>query len=220
MLKRVLEPEVMDSEEEAREYDEMDHREVNRLFVSDFLAVHRDGWRILDVGTGTSLIPIELCHREKRAIVLAIDASLHMLERGAQNVASEGLVGRIHLERADAKSLTYDAGSFGAVISNSIVHHIEHPQRALAEMVRVLTPGGTLFVRDLLRPPDDKTVKHLVNTYAAGAADRQRDLFDASLRAALGLDEMSALIRGIGISPTGLSQTSDRHWTLVYQPAS
>jgi hypothetical protein len=37
MLQRVLEPEVMDTAEEAIDYDRMDHREVNRRFVDDFL---------------------------------------------------------------------------------------------------------------------------------------------------------------------------------------
>jgi hypothetical protein len=39
MLPRVLEPEVMDTPEEARDYDAMDHSAVNRVFVADFLAV-------------------------------------------------------------------------------------------------------------------------------------------------------------------------------------
>jgi ubiquinone/menaquinone biosynthesis C-methylase UbiE len=218
MLARVLEPEVMDSEEEACEYDEMDHSEVNRRFVGDFLAVHRGGWKILDVGTGTALIPIELCQRDKRAVVIAIDAAEQMLRRGAGNVAGAGLVGRIHLELIDAKSLPYGDGAFGAVISNSIVHHIEHPGRVLAEMVRLLAPGGTLFVRDLLRPHDDAAVAALVNTYARDASDRQRSLFDASLRAALTLEEVRELVRALGLAPEGVSQTSDRHWTWVYQP--
>ena len=43
--------------------------------------------------------------------------------------------------------------TFGAVMSNSIVHHIPEPASVLAEMVRVAAPGGLLFVRDLLRLP-------------------------------------------------------------------
>jgi len=39
MLNRVLEPEVMDTPEDARDYDAMDHSGVNRVFVADFLAV-------------------------------------------------------------------------------------------------------------------------------------------------------------------------------------
>ena len=217
MLARVLEPEVMDTEEEAREYDLMDHRAVNERFVSDFLAVHKNGWKILDVGTGTALIPIELCRREKRAIVLAIDAAEHMLQRAAVIVAGAGLVGRVHLELTDAKSLKYGDASFPAVISNSIVHHIPAPRGVVAEMVRVLAPGGTLFVRDLLRPADETTLKHLVKTYAGDATDTQRSLFDASLHAALTLDEMRELVREFGLPSEGVTQTSDRHWTWVYQ---
>ena len=220
MLARVLEPEVMDSEEEAREYDTMDHSEVNRRFVSDFLAVHREGWKVLDVGTGTALIPIELCRQQPRAIVLAVDAAEHMLQRAAVNVAGAGLVGRIHLELVDAKSLTYADQSFPAVISNSIVHHIEHPHRVLAEMVRVLAPGGTLFVRDLLRPPDEATLGHLVKTYAGDATEPQRGLFEASLQAALTLAEIRDMVRDLGPAPEGVAQTSDRHWTWLFHPAA
>jgi ubiquinone/menaquinone biosynthesis C-methylase UbiE len=216
MLPRVLEPEVMDTEEEAREYDLMDHGEVNRRFVSDFLGVHRQGWKILDVGTGTALIPIELCRQEKRAIVLAVDAAEHMLRRAAQNVAGAGLVGRIHLERMDAKSLAYDRGTFAAVVSNSIVHHIPDPRGVLAEMALVLAPGGTLFVRDLLRPPDESTLRGLVQTYAGDATEIQRALFQASLHAALTLDEVCNMVEPLGIPAGAISQTSDRHWTLSY----
>jgi hypothetical protein len=68
MLARTLEPEVMDTEREASEYDAMDHSGVNDLFVSDFLAVCPpdaldDGGQILDLGTGTALIPIEFCRQ-------------------------------------------------------------------------------------------------------------------------------------------------------------
>jgi len=217
MLSRVLEPEVMDTEDEAREYDLMDHSEVNRRFVSDFLAVHQEGWKILDVGTGTALIPIELCQREKRAIVLAVDAALHMLERAAVNVAGAGLVGRIHLKQVDAKGLPYDDRSFGAVISNSIVHHIPQPRGVVAEMARVLAPGGTLFVRDLLRPADDAMVNYLVTTYAGNATKTQRDLFEQSLRAALSHEEARGLARELGLPLESVAQTSDRHWTWVYK---
>jgi ubiquinone/menaquinone biosynthesis C-methylase UbiE len=217
MLSRTLEPELMDSEDEAREYDLMDHSAVNRCFVADFLAVHQQGWKILDVGTGTSQIPVELCSQEKRAIVLAIDAAEHMLERGAKNVAAAGLVGRIHLQRMDAKKLDFGDGSFSAVISNSIVHHIEKPQTVLREMFRVLAPGGSLFVRDLMRPDDDSTVTALVDTYAAGATEPQRAMFGASLRAALTLDELRELTRPLGIPDSAAKQTSDRHWTLNFR---
>src|SRR4051812_38134791 len=64
MLQRILEPEVMDSPQEALEYDTMDHSAVNRVFVDDLLAARPAPGDVLDLGTGTALIPIELCKRE------------------------------------------------------------------------------------------------------------------------------------------------------------
>jgi ubiquinone/menaquinone biosynthesis C-methylase UbiE len=213
MLPRVLEPEVMDSPAEARDYDAMDHSQVNRVFVADFLALWDGRGPVLDVGTGTAQIPVELCRQSATAAVTAIDLAEHMLALGRENVRRAGLEGRVRLEPGDAKRLPYAAGSFGAVISNSIVHHIPEPAAVLAEMARVLSPGGRLFVRDLLRPPDEATLRHLVDTYAAGANDHQRQMFGDSLRAALTLEEVRALVTSLGFDPATVQQTTDRHWT-------
>jgi ubiquinone/menaquinone biosynthesis C-methylase UbiE len=98
-------------------------------------------------------------------------------------------------------------------MSNSIVHHIPEPERVLREMVRVARRGGVLFIRDLLRPADDVAVTHLVNTYAADANNHQRQMFEDSLRAALTLDEIRAMVKQLGFDPATVQQTSDRHWT-------
>jgi ubiquinone/menaquinone biosynthesis C-methylase UbiE len=140
-----------------------------------------------------------------------------MLEVGRLNVRRAGLESRISLERVDAKGLPYADAEFGAVISNSIVHHIPEPRAVLSEMVRVLRPGGWLFVRDLLRPLDDVTVRHLVRTYAGAANPHQQQMFEASLRAALTLDEIRALVTELSFANTAVRQTTDRHWTWAAQ---
>jgi ubiquinone/menaquinone biosynthesis C-methylase UbiE len=214
----VLEPEVMDSAAEARDYDAMDHSQVNRVFVGDFLK-HWDGkiWdgigAILDVGAGTAQIPIELCRQHPTATVLAIDLARHMLEVGQRNVLDAGLDERVRLQLCDAKNMPYADGSFTAVISNSIVHHIPQPGAVISEMVRVTRGGGLLFVRDLMRPADDVSVKHIVQAYAADANQHQRQMFEDSLRAALTLDEVRALIAPLGFAAETVQATSDRHWT-------
>ena len=213
MLSRVLEPEVMDSPEEALAYDAMDHSEVNRAFVGDFLAAGPVEGEILDLGTGTALIPIELCRRHEPVRVLAIDLSTSMLNLAKGNVEVAGLTERIMLDRVDGKRLPYPDGRFAAVMSNSIIHHIPEPLSALAEAWRVLAPGGLIFVRDLLRPADNAEVERLVGLYAGGATDHQRQLFDDSLRAALSLEEVRDLVRRIGQPAENVAQTSDRHWT-------
>src|SRR5262249_24768255 len=187
MLSRLLEPEVMDSAEEARDYDAMDHSSVNRLFVSDFLAIWNGRGPILDVGTGTAQIPIELWRQHAGARITAIDMAEHMLAVGRDNVKKAGLAERIRLEKQDAKALPYSNGAFAAVISNSIIHHIPAPFECIAEMVRVCGPGGTIFVRDLMRPPDQRTLELLVQAYAGNANAHQQKMFAESLHAALTL---------------------------------
>jgi ubiquinone/menaquinone biosynthesis C-methylase UbiE len=213
MLARVLEAEVMDSAEEANDYDAMDHSTVNRLFVADLLAVWRPHGRVLDVGTGTALIPLEFCRQTPDAAVVAIDAAQHMIDLARRNVERQGQSSRIETRFCDAKRLPFEEGAFDAVMSNSIVHHIPEPFDVLQEIARVTARGGTIFVRDLLRPADDATVGHLVRTYAGDATVHQRKMFEESLRAALTLEEIRALVRRLGFDPATARPTSDRHWT-------
>jgi ubiquinone/menaquinone biosynthesis C-methylase UbiE len=168
---------------------------------------------VLDLGTGTAQIPVELCRRATGVRVRAVDLAPEMLQVAKINVESAALADRIRLERIDAKRLPYADGQFDVVISNSIVHHIPEPAGVLAEAVRVVRRRGLLFIRDLLRPPDDATVGRLVAAYAAGCNDHQRAMFDDSLRAALDLDEIRTLVADLGFAPETVGQTSDRHWT-------
>src|SRR5947208_13775555 len=117
MLARILEPEVMDTQEEAIDYDAMGHSAVNRVFVEDFLTIWDGGVPLLDVGTGTAQIPIELCRRSAAAHVVAIDLAEEMLRVGRDNVNRAGLADRLTLDLVDAKAMPYNNGSFRGVIS-------------------------------------------------------------------------------------------------------
>jgi ubiquinone/menaquinone biosynthesis C-methylase UbiE len=225
MLSRVLEPEVMDTEEEASDYDSMDHSVVNAAFCADFLATSPDVDSVLDLGTGTARIPIELCRRSSGAKVVAADLADRMLDVARKNVATAGLADRVTLQKIDAKRTHFSDASFSSVVCNSIIHHIPEPTTALAEMWRVLRPGGTLFVRDLVRPDSDAAVNELVVRYEGAPTDgserarqsfeRQRALLDASFRASLTVDEVAAIARACGMPDGAVRMTSDRHWTLT-----
>jgi ubiquinone/menaquinone biosynthesis C-methylase UbiE len=232
-IPRKLEPEVMDSPQDAEDYDRMDHSTVNRVFVDDLLVALNSerGARnsklissalrapssalldILDLGTGTALIPIELYRRFADCRVMAVDAAVSMLDLARYNLESAGLTRRIQLAHVDAKRLPYKDGAFDVVMSNSILHHIPEPLAVLREAVRVTKPGGLLFFRDLLRPGSAEQLDHLVAIYAADCNDHQRQLFADSLRAALSLAEIRAVVAQLGFDPESVQQTSDRHWT-------
>lgn len=225
MLSRILETEVMDTPEEALDYDAMDHSAVNRVFVDDLLAALPPAPNpesqaplldILDLGTGTALIPIELCRRFAGCRVMACDAASHMLDQARYNLAAYDFNDRIELHQVDAKALPFQETKFDVVMSNSIIHHIPAPLGVLREAVRVTRPGGLLFFRDLLRPESEEQLDHLVATYAAGANDHQRQMFADSLHAALSLDEIRELIAALSFPRESVQPTSDRHWTWVF----
>src|SRR6478672_6316079 len=147
MLERVLEPEFMDTPEEARDYDSMDHAEVNRRFVDNLFAAlsayrlhptaDNPRFRLLDVGTGTAQITIELCRRADSINVVAVDAATHMLDLARRNIEFASLTSRIQVRQADAKHLPLAAAEFDAIISNSIIHHLPEPILCLKEAFRV-----------------------------------------------------------------------------------
>ena len=214
MIERILEPEVMDSVAEARDYDAMDHSTVNRVFVADFLAVWNRRSTILDVGTGTAQIPIEFCRQSPVGDILGIDLAEQMLTLGRENVTKSNLDSRVRLENVNARAMPYRDGSFAAIMSNSIVHHIPEPRHVFAEIVRIAAPGATIFIRDLLRPTDTATLKHLVQIYAGDANAHQQKMFAESLHAALTLEEVRAIVAAHGFDPiAAVQQTTDRHWT-------
>ncbi len=230
-LSRVLEVEVMDTAAEAADYNSMDHSAVNALFAQDLITALASGGfqergreppdtierelHILDLGTGTALIPIELCLRVSHCRVLAVDLAAQMLELAGKNVAAAGLASRIELEQIDAKALPFTDSRFDVVMSNSIIHHIPEPVQSLQEAVRVTKLGGLLFFRDLLRPDDVATLTHLVQTYAGSENFHCRQMFADSLHAALSLGEIRDLISELGFSAASVQPTSDRHWTWI-----
>ncbi len=220
MIPRTLEPEAMDTPEEAAEYDAMDHSSVNAKFAADFLAAHGPcrGGPILDVGTGTARIPIEVCKLDLWAVVVASDLSEPMLAIARKNVDEAGLAGRVRPKLVDAKRSEDPDGSYEAVISNSIIHHIPEPRAAMSEMARLVAPGGTLFCRDLARPDSEDDVDRIVELYASGETASARALLAASLNAALTLREVRGIVAGLGLPTDGVQMTSDRHWTWVWTP--
>ena len=220
MLTRILEPEVMDTVSEAVDYDQMDHSGVNRLFVDDLLAALQakptpGSIQIFDAGTGTAQIPLELMGRGIDAAVTATDLAGQMLIVAQQNVNAADFAKSIRLVLADCKQLPDANATYDVVMSNSIVHHIPNPLQVLAELWRILKPGGLLFVRDLMRPDDGPTLDGLVQTYAGTSNSHQQQMFRESLHAALTVDEVRDLLKHVGIPATAVQATSDRHWTIV-----
>ncbi|MEZ4808151.1 MAG: bifunctional demethylmenaquinone methyltransferase/2-methoxy-6-polyprenyl-1,4-benzoquinol methylase UbiE [Flavobacteriales bacterium] len=134
---------------------------LNRLFS---LGIDQ-GWRrkvvrklaeeptphVLDVATGTADLAILAAGKAER--VTGVDISEGMLEHGRKKVKDKGLEGRVALVQADSEDLPFADDTFDAITVAFGVRNFEHLERGIAEMHRVLRPGGRLFVLEFSRPP-------------------------------------------------------------------
>jgi ubiquinone/menaquinone biosynthesis C-methylase UbiE len=210
-LERVLEPEVMDTWEDAVEYDSMDFTEVNTAFAERALELAPPEGILLDAGTGTARIPILMVQRRPTLRIWAIDLSENMLKVGEKNVEEAGVAQNVKLKKVDAKTLPYPENYFDMVVSNSIIHHLPDPLPFLREVNRVTKPTGGIFIRDLFRPPDVKTMEELTQKYAGSENEYQQKLYRDSLHASLTIEETRVLIEGAGLEGVVVVQSSDRH---------
>ncbi len=102
--------------------------------------------RALEIGTGKGNFMVALAREGVRVTTVDINAE----EQDAARLAAAyaGVFSRIEFRVADAQALPWREGAFPLVISLNTFHHLPRPDRALAEMWRVLAPGGKLVLAD------------------------------------------------------------------------
>ncbi len=108
--------------------------------------------RVLDVATGTADLAIEAARRLPVEKVIGVDISEAMLRIGQEKVARLGLSDRVLLRIGDAEKLPFSDRQFDAALVAFGVRNFENLQRGLAEIYRVLRPGGVLVVLEFSHP--------------------------------------------------------------------
>jgi ubiquinone/menaquinone biosynthesis C-methylase UbiE len=127
-----------------------DRRVLGRLVE---LAKPQPDWRVLDVGTGTGHTALAFASHVRE--VIGVDLTEPML-REAATLARERGVENVTFLEADVHRLPREfGGSFDLVTCRRAAHHFSDIDRALAEMVRALRPGGLLLIDDRSVPEDE-----------------------------------------------------------------
>lgn len=101
------------------------------------------GAHVLDVCTGTGSVAIEL-HRRYGCEVVGVDLSPEMLAAAGQRLRRLGLERSISLVHGRAETLPFPDGFFDAVVFTFLLRYVDDPLATIAELARVLKPGGTL----------------------------------------------------------------------------
>lgn len=129
---------------------------IHRLWkdaMMDWLAP-RAGQRLLDVAGGTGDIAFRFLSRAPASDAVVVDMTESMLAAGRQRAETEAVDGRIDWVVGDAMALPFPASSFDVCTISFGIRNVTRIESALAEMFRVLRPGGRLMVLEFSQLPN------------------------------------------------------------------
>jgi demethylmenaquinone methyltransferase / 2-methoxy-6-polyprenyl-1,4-benzoquinol methylase len=99
--------------------------------------------RVLDVCTGPGGVAIAIANAA-RCHVIGVDISDSMLEKARSNILDSNLSSFVSVEKARAEQLPFDDQTFDAVVFTFLFRYVDEPKTVLAELTRVLKPGGQM----------------------------------------------------------------------------
>jgi arsenite methyltransferase len=143
------------------------------------------GTRVVDVACGTGATA-RLLARERGAETVGVDLGAQSVARATQATLADGLADRARFVRGDAEALPLPDAGFDVAVSECSLCTFPDKRRAVAEMVRVLRPGGTVAIADVTAtlatlPAELRTAAARI---ACVADARSADGYVALLRAA------------------------------------
>jgi SAM-dependent methyltransferase len=124
--------------------------------VAGEVAAAHPGGNLLEVGSGPGRLAVRLAREAPGMTLTGVDISDAMVERAARRATGAGLSERVQFEAGDVAALPLSDEEFDGVVSTLSLHHWPNPVKGLAEIHRVLKPGGEARIYDLahwLWPP-------------------------------------------------------------------
>ncbi|HEY4220316.1 MAG TPA: class I SAM-dependent methyltransferase [Myxococcota bacterium] len=221
-MERVVEPELMDEDTQARAYSEANFAEPHDRYVELLAAALADhglpaadvAGPILDLGCGPADITVRTARRFPMATLHGVDGSAAMLTYGKARIERERLTDRIVLKQALLPRDQPPLPTYPIVMSNSLLHHLHDAGVMWSIIKRYAQKGARVFVMDLMRPADVATVDKLVADNSAGEPEILVKDFHASLCAAFTADEVREQLQAAGLLGLRVDVVSDRHLTV------
>ncbi len=198
-MKRILEPELMNSPEQAAAYAGSDLDNACWLFIQSFRKYFRDltpKGTILDLGCGPAAIPVRLAKLYPDYEIHGVDGAPEMLAQAGMAVRREGLEQQIQFFQGilpDKLSLPYKG--YNSIISNSFLHHLADPIALWQAIHAYGLPNAAVLVIDLVRPADSQEAQLVVDRYLPDAPPMLRHDMLLSLHAAFTINEIRAQLK-------------------------
>jgi ubiquinone/menaquinone biosynthesis C-methylase UbiE len=199
----------------ARWYDRTTRKDMPEFtaLAARIAAIVPPAGAVLEVAPGPGFLSIELARRGLD--VRAVDISKTFVEIAQRNAAAEGVQARFELGNASA--LPIESATMDFVVCRAAFKNFSEPVKALAEMRRVLRPGGTALVIDLRRDVRMAEIRQHVDSMDVGLLNRwfMRFTFrNMLIKRAYMLDEMRRMASEAGWTETRIesSQVGFEAW--------
>ena len=120
------------------------------LIAADITNSYQEG-AVLDIGTGPGWLLLKLFKYAPGLRLTGLDVSLSMVAVARGNIIQAGLADTVTITLGSVDSLPFGDSTFDLVVSSGSIHHWKHPIEGMNEIYRVLRPGGTALIYDLVR---------------------------------------------------------------------
>ena len=121
-----------------------------RRAMVDHIVPDRPGL-VLDVASGPAGVALQLADRGAGRVV-GVDLTLDMLRQGQRNVAERSMADRVQLVAGRAEQMPFADATFDALTFTYLLRYVDDPQATLAELARVVKPGGAVASLEFLLP--------------------------------------------------------------------
>ena len=213
-MQRITEPELMNDEAQVMAYAQADFDEPHSLFIQAFCMAFPKtevSGHILDMGCGSADISVRFAQAFPDCVVDALDGAPRMLAHAKLAVQKARMEARINLLEGMLPDIKLPRDNYNVIISNSLLHHLHDPDVLWESIKRFGSPGGRVFIMDLLRPESKAAAKAFVDQYAGNEPQILREDFYNSLCAAFSPEEIQTQLASAGLSHFKVEIISDRH---------
>ena len=210
-MRRILEREIMDGEEQAVAYARADFSSSNQAFVDMLIEDYSARLKsVLDIGCGPADVPIRLVRAKPTVRVTAVDASDAMIQLARKAVSDAGLTESIKVIRGRVPGLARTNHDYDAIISKDLLHHLPNLMVFWQEVKSLAKAETVIYVMDLFRPPTKQVARDIVESVSAREAPILKQDFYNSLLAAFTVDEIKEQLHEAGLA-LEVAEVSERH---------
>ena len=172
-----------------------------KYFVRKILKKGISRGRVLDIGTGSGLLAIELAKTKNCCFdITAVDISKSMISKARENARLNGVENKINFIHATASALPFSDNSFDLVISYASLHHWFEPVTVFNEIVRVTGETGFAIIRDNKRVYQNPLWKPIIWLVCRFMNRRHRENWPKAILASYTIPEVRELLDRSGMN--------------------